>query len=431
MYYNVEKEKIETRAGNIMDKWEQQLKEQRPGQKRRPKIYISITAAFITLVLTFGLSIFSPTFAATLKNLPVIGSAFEFVSNISVKTGKEQGLTIPIEKQVEIDGQLITFTDTLYDGGEIHIGYLIEASGMEQTSLFAQRIRFLIDGQPMGGGGMGISGVWIENGLFAGTISLRVRDKIPDSFLLGICSLEDNSLLVELPVAKLGESKVTIVNQKKEFEDLALLYEKISFLPTSTELSISLIMPQEAFNQRKYMHLDYQIIDELGRVLQPLSGSGGGGGPISGIITQKFKYYFEPLESLPKTITIKPYLRDYTNTTVEIVRENWEQEKLTLSQGDIGQVMILDIQKENGIITLTYEVEGQNAYQQANALWIENGKGKRYDSRQPAERVSGKINQYQLAFPSSADTADLYVATIEMNSLQYLEDLEITLEIDR
>lgn len=134
--------------------------------------------------------------------------------------------------------------------------------------------------------------------------------------------------MVELPVAKLGESKVTIVNQKKELEDLTLLYEKISFLPTSTELSISLIMPQEAFNQRKYMHLDYQLIDELGRVLQPLSGSGGGGGPISGIITQKFKYYFEPLESLPKTITIKPYLRDYSNTTVKTVRENRELQYL-------------------------------------------------------------------------------------------------------
>lgn len=87
-------------------------------------------------------------------------------------------------------------------------------------------------------------------------------------------------------------------------------------------------MPQEAFNQRKYMHLDYQLIDELGRVLQPLSGSGGGGGPISGIITQKFKYYFEPLESLPKTITIKPYLRDYSNTTVKTVRENRELQYL-------------------------------------------------------------------------------------------------------
>lgn len=311
-----------------MDKREQQLREQLTGQRRRSKIYIGLTAALGILALIFGLSIFSPMFAATIKNLPVIGSAFEFVGNISVKTGKEQDLTIPIEKQVELDGQLITFADTLYDGGEIHIGYLIEASGMEQTSLFAQRMQFLIDGQPMGGHGMGISGDWIANGIFAGTISLRVRDEIPDSFLLGIRSLEDNSLLVELPVAKLGESKVTIVNQKKEFEDLALLYEKISFLPTSTELSISLIMPQEAFNQRKYMHLDYQIIDDLGRVLQPLSGSGGGGGPISGIITQKFKYYFEPFESLPKTITIKPYLRDYTNTTVKIVRENRELQYL-------------------------------------------------------------------------------------------------------
>jgi len=413
-----------------MDKWRQRLKGQLTDKKHRPKIYIGLTVALITLALTFGLSFFSPTFATTLKNLPVIGSAFEFVGNISVKTGKEQGLTIPIEKQVEIDGQLITFTDTLYDGGEIHIGYLMEASGREQTSLFAQRIRFLIDGQPMGGGGMGISGDWVENGLFAGTISLRVRDEIPDSFLLGICYIDDNAPLVELPVAKQGESKVTIVDQKKEFEDLALLYEEISFLPTSTELSISLIMPQEAFNQRKYMHLDYQVIDDMGRVLQPLSGSGGGGGPVSGMITQSFKYYFEPVESLPKTITIKPYSRDYTNTTVKIVRENWQQEKLTLSQGDIGKVMILDIQKENGMISLTYEVEGQHAYQQANALWIENGKGKRYDSRQPAERVSGQINQYQMAFPSSADIADLYVATIEMNSLQYVEDLEITLEID-
>ena len=151
-----------------MESWEKQLKDdmnqplpamidqrveetlkQLPRKKAKRNILFGLSASVAVLTLTFGLSLISPTFANTMKEIPVIGSAFEFAGNIGIQKGKEEGLAIELGEQIEIDGQLITFTDTLYDGGEIHIGYTIQVMEKKPESQFAANIEFFIDGRSM------------------------------------------------------------------------------------------------------------------------------------------------------------------------------------------------------------------------------------------------------------------------------------------
>jgi hypothetical protein len=432
-----------------MDKWEQQLKndvnsslpsnvDQRigetlqhlPRKKCRPKIYYGLSAAIVAVSFTFGLTFLSPSFAETVKNLPVVGSAFEFVGDIGVKKGKQEGLTIELGEQIEVDGQLITFTETLYDGGEIHIGYIIETNNTDYRVEFLSNLEFLINGRFLGSYGWGGHEEEVEDGIFAGTFSIHIRDDIPDSFLLGIRPREGGSWVVELPVEMQGDYKAFLVNETKELDDLAIHYNKVTFFPTSTELDFRLIIDEDVYFDDKYMMLDYQVTDDLGRVLQPFSGGGGGGGPENGKVIHDYKNYFEPLDPIPSSITIKPYLYDMQTTVPELIRQKWEGTKLTMSQGDIGQITILNITREDGTITITCEVEGENLYQQANAIWIQDSDGNRHDRDEPAVRLDGTINQYQMTFSTSLDEEDLYVTTVNMSGLNFLEELEVTFELD-
>lgn len=433
-----------------MEKWEKQLKrdvnrsvpsfidnrveetlKQLPRKNRRKKVYIGLSAAVVFFSMIFGLSIISPTFANTMKGIPVIGSAFEFIGDIGVKKGKKEGLTTELGEQIEVDGQLITFTETLYDGGEIHIGYIMEGNNNNQSTHFMSNLELLINGKTIGSYGMGGNELEIEEGVYAGTMSISVRDEVPDSFVLGIHSREGKSWSVELPVEKKGDHHTFLVNRIEKKEDLAVLYDKITFFPTSTEISLRLMLDEKTFTDETYTMLDYQVSDDKGRVLQPFSGGGGGGGPVNGKVLHQYEYYYEPLQSIPNSITIKPFLTYKNEASPQIKRVKWEGEKIILSQGEIGHLTILKSTVENGITTITYEVEGEDLYSQANAIWLEDSGGSRYNSEQPAVRVEGSINQYQATFPEIPPSNDLYISTVLMSPPNYLEELEVTIELEK
>ncbi len=431
-----------------MEKWEQKLKDdvnrsvpsmiderveetlkQLPRKKAKRKIYTGLSVVAAALSLTFGLSFFSPAFANTMKEIPIIGSAFEFVGNIGLIKGKNEGLTTELGEQVELDGQLITFTETLYDGGEIHIGYIREVIDHNQGTDFINNLQFTIDGKYLGSYGMGGHEEEIEKGIYAGAISISVREGIPDSFALGISPREGKSWSVKLPVEKKGNHQSFLVNRVEKTEDLTILYDQITFFPTSTEISLRLSIDEKAYTEEKYMMLDFIVMDDKGRVLQPFSSGGGGGGPVKGKVLHRFKYYYEPMQMIPRSLTIKPYLTEINETSPKIERIRWEGEKITLSQGKIGNVTILERTENNGITTFTFEVEGEDLYNQANTLWLENADRTRYYPDQPAERVEGTVNQYNLSFKDIPDTNELYITTTTMNPPHYLKDLEVTINL--
>ena len=433
-----------------MEKWEQQLKNdincpmpslindrieesltKLPRKKRKRKIYYGLTVAIVSLLMIFGVSMISPTFANTLKEIPVIGSAFEFVGNIGVKKGKEEGLTTELGDQINVDGHLITFTDTLYDGGQIHIGYLIETERKKNNFPihFLSNLEFLINGEPIEGYGMGGNEVEFKDGTYAGTINISVRQDVPDSFLLGIRPREKNSWYLELPIEKKGDNQSFLVNQTKDKEDLSIFYDKVTFFPTSTEISFRLLLNDKDFIENKYMLLDYQIIDDKGRVLQPFSSSGNSGPPKNGKVLFNFKQYYEPLKKIPKSLTIKPYFRDIQNSTPKIIKSKWAEEKLILSQGEIGHLIVFQKEVENGVTTFFFEVEGEDLYNQANAFWLEDITGNRYDPDHPAVRLDGTVNKYQITFSKIPDLNEMYITTVSMTSPNFLEELEVKINI--
>ncbi|KKK40058.1 hypothetical protein WQ57_02015 [Mesobacillus campisalis] len=430
-----------------MEKWEKELKKDANSpmpdlvnhrieetlkhlRRRNPgrKMYVGLAAAAAAIALSLGISMVSPAVANTLKELPVVGSAFEFVGNIGQKKGQEAGLATELGEQVEIDGQVVTFTETMYDGGDIHVGYIRESMGSRTSSHFLGNLEFSIEKGPVSSG-MGGKETEIEEGVHAGTVSLRFQEEIPDSFTLVVRPREGRSWVVKLPVEKKGSNRVFPIKKKKETEDLAIVYDRLTFFPTSTELAFSLVMDEKALEDNTYDWLSYQVVDNKGRVLEPFSTGGGGGGPVKGKVTHAFTHSFEPVDDLPEFLIIRPYLDEFKETTPELIKKKWEGKQVTLSQGGIGSITVLQAEERNGAITFTYETDGDDAYSQANAFWLEDSAGNRYDPAETPVRVEGTTNQYQASFSGISDLEDMNLATVTKNPIQYLKELEIKIDL--
>ncbi|MBB6453182.1 hypothetical protein HNQ94_001630 [Salirhabdus euzebyi] len=421
--------KVNTAIPDLVDERINITLKQLPRKKRTPKsIYFSSIAA-ATIFLLFGLSYLSTPFANTMGSLPVIGSVFEMVGTIGEKKGFEQGLTTYLGEEVEIKDQYITFTESLYDGGSIHIGFIVhnheEGKAPER---FLQEIAVYINGEAPSGYGMGVDGKVLEDGTYIGTINIELDSSVPDSFMLGLGDRDSNSLYVELPVEKQGESESFLVNETKKWKDQLMLYKKVTFFPTSTEITYQTVMNEDEFQTH---HMDVIVYDDQGRLLQPFSGGGSGGGPKDGKITQEFSYHFEPFDTIPKSLTIKPILSKIEDYTPDLNKKKWEGNGFTLSQGEIGSVKIINLKEESETVTLQYEVQGGHTYDQVVTVWLEDANGNYIGEQGTPLRVEGSVNQYEATFTSVDSTKDIYVVTAELQPIEFVEELEVTIDLNR
>lgn len=433
-----------------MEKWEDEIKKhanpnppdeitnrinatlQKLPPKRRPrrKLYYTVAASAFAFLITITATLFSPAVADTMRSIPILGSVFETVGSIGVQRGNEQGLTTLLGKQVEVEGHRITFTESLYDGSEVHIGYLIESLDPTNTTAhypFPSDLILTIDGRRTGYG-LGGTGQLLENGNYAGTISLRFQDEIPDNFLLGISPREGRSWEVELPVELQGLHETFLVNETREIEDMTIHYDTITFYPTATEIAFRQITDIPTIEEDRLLRLSYMAVDNEGRVLQPFGG-GGGGSPQGEKFVQSYNYNFEPLEKVPESITIKPYLRRMEEAPPTSVRGKWEGQELRLSQGEIGIITILSVDEVDGVYTVIYEVEGEDLYEQSILLFLRDSSGTIYDyDNRPPNRVEGTINRYKAVFSPGEKIDDLYFITFEKEAPNFVKELEVTIE---
>ncbi|MDG0810585.1 hypothetical protein [Cohnella rhizosphaerae] len=87
----------------------------------------------------------------------------------------------------------------------------------------------------------------------------------------------------------------------------------------------------------------------------------------------------------------------------------------------------MDEKRENNQITLAYEVSGARIFDQVQHIWLEDGKGNRYDKENGTIRREDG-NRYQVTFSNIGDVDALYVCTYQLN-VHYLKELEVTVNM--
>ncbi|PYZ97594.1 hypothetical protein CR205_03085 [Alteribacter lacisalsi] len=427
-----------------MDKWEKQLNEQMnqplperidiavsntlstlPSKKKNRKgvTYAFISAAVVFLLMV-SMSLLSPSFASSMKNLPIVGSAFEYASSAGILKGAQENLVTAVGEEVIIDGKTVIFTDTLYDGSQIHIGYMEEFDEELGHGDFPGLCRFTINGKEIGSYGWGGTGTYLDNGWYAGTVSVRIPD-LPDSFELGIKPFKGNAWSVELPVEKKGKSETFIVNERKESGNISLSYHTVTFHPTSTAISLTSSYP-EAYGDEFNM-LDYHIVDENDRIIQS-SSAGGSGQAKDGLYLNEYSLFYEPLNEKPEQLTITPFL-DQAEREIAFVRMPWKEEPVTLSQGEVGSVTVHSIASDDDATYVTYTLKGEHVSYQSQSLWMEDQEGNEYRSHSAPEYIED-TGEYRLELERAPDLEGVIIVTVEQEAVQFLDDLQVTISIE-
>lgn len=378
------------------------------------KLRYIATAAAASLAITFSLSAVNPNFAEAMRSLPLIGSVFELVGNDGLKRGSQLHLATDIGQEVRIGEHKITLTESLYDGSSIHLGLIIHPPIDENDPIsIANDIMFTVDHERPYYLGYGFSMEKLADGTFAGTISIDVEEQLPDQFLLSLLSSDGTKTFAEIPIERQGGYKSFTIAETRAWNAIEVNYESITLFPTSTQLALQ-------FRNTASPFWEIQVSDDQGRLLRPTGGRGS-----SYKESGSYTYSFEPLETIPKHLTVKPYFSSVD--TSNKASAEWKGAPVTLSQGMAGSVTVLDQELVNNSLTITYEIAGEGVYEQARHIWLEDNKGIPIHSDRPPIRLQG-TNSYQLTFSNVTNADSISICTPQIN-IQYLQDLEVNVDL--
>jgi hypothetical protein len=396
----------------------QQLKDNR--SKTFKLRYIPVAAA-ASVVLAFGASTQSPALAEAIKSIPVIGSVFELAGDVGMRRGSHLHLATELGQQVRIAGHEVTFTESLYDGSNINLGFTVSADDPDIYS-FMNDLDYSIDGQKLTDYGDGISVKKLIDGTYAGTFAITTTGKLPDSFVLGIRSRQEGRTVAELPIERRGESASFAIAQTKTWNNLEMQYDAVSLFPTTTGITFRLRhIKDKSTSATPFWR--FRVSDDQGRVLQPLSGFGGGN-PNDGTLN---RYFFEPFETVPKRVTIQPYFIGAATETK--ANGEWKGSPIVLSQGKAGSITVIDQKREKDNLTLTYEVSGERVWEQVDKIWLEDSKGNDYFKVSQPIRVEGSPDTFTLTFSDVNSADSIYIVTQQFNDPYFLKELEVTVDL--
>lgn len=152
-----------------------------------------------------------------MKSIPVIGSVFEVVGDIGAKRGSQLHLATRLGQQVQFEDYAVTFTESLYDGSNIHLG-LTAPSDHGDPMTFVSDVLFTVDGQRLSSYGVGASGKMLDDGTYAGTLSISADDRLPDAFVLGILSRDESTTYAQIPVERRGANHTFSIAQTRAWD---------------------------------------------------------------------------------------------------------------------------------------------------------------------------------------------------------------------
>ncbi|OPG95775.1 hypothetical protein B2I21_20625 [Chryseobacterium mucoviscidosis] len=421
-----------------MEKWEQQLKKQvnrslpeavdkhiertldeltiRDKKSSKTLFYIiSVIAA--SLSITVGMTSLSPAFAEAMKSIPIIGSAFELVGGAGVKRGSQLGLSQQFNQQVQIGVHEITFTESLYDGSNINLGWVASADDKDPFE-FVDNVIFAVDGKRLYNFSMDAPALKLENGTYAGTLRIDPKEQLSDKFILDIMSRDETTTYAKIPIELQGGFQSIPITKSGIWNEIEMNYDALVLYPTTTELSVRLKNTDDNIARI----LKFKVSDDQGHVL------GSTGYHVSDFLKDsgEYKFFFEPFEILPKKVTIVPYISS-AYTTVK-VNGDWNGTPITIPQGKVGSIIMVDQKLEKNNLTATFEITGERIYDQVSEIWLYDHKGNQLPRVSPPVRIAGS-NKYEITFANVKSSDSIQITTPVFNPTNYLRDLSVTLDL--
>ncbi len=306
------------------NRYTKQPERSRTHKKMRQRVMIITASAAMIFSLLFVTSLISPTMAATIKEVPLLSSIFKFAGDLGLKTADEKGLSTKLNTSVTSGGFTLNVSEVVYDGTRVAIA--IERPHIENEK---ETLQDRISGIEMFINDAPINSFAPENSKHIGWKTMPGKDKdsaiiefsdrsnqggrpFPEQFDLTlsttITGIQD-PLIIDIPVKNKIEDYVTLQpNVSRQYDNIHFTIEKMQLTPITTNITTRTILTDNSTFELPWLTMGIDVFDEQGRKLELIGGLGWRESKGS---YQIMDHRFTPFESVPTSITIKPYIYLY------------------------------------------------------------------------------------------------------------------------
>ncbi len=386
--------------------------------ERKKKASFTIIAASIMMPVLLAVILLS-LLQTPLK--PHITSALPFLESLLKEHGDEgQKKALKeyepqqINQSAESNGIKITMNEVFFDGARISASYAIENQNEDKAKdldFFSYNMK--IDGG--NAGDIGFSGGKIierEGNKINKIVNIDIEKELPETFtfelsideLINTEDMESDTIKgswsFSFPIKRIGEIyqlEPSIV-RKSNLGDFRI--RKMTFSPSGMLMDIETKQTQEAIQETGV--IAYKVYDDKGKLLTPLNESGSSYKYESGTGTRITSILYSPADSIPKRITVKPYisLRFLKGEPEENIISITEKLPIFLPQGENGGILINEIVEKKGEVWVKYDVKGDFVPERKKNFSLINGKerSKETSVEQEGDRDSAKRKNQLMKF---------------------------------
>lgn len=291
-------------------------------KKMRRRVVMMTAAAAIIFSLVVVTSLISPTMAATVKQVPVLSSIFELAGDLGLKTADEKGLSTKLHTSATHDDFTLNVSEVVYDGTRVSIGLeRLQAEGdfsEETLGNLISNIELFINGNPVNSFAPNDSnsiGVFMHPGKDKDSVIVEFADlsnqggsSFPEQFDLTLLTTVNGiqePFKIDIPVKKIEDYLTLQPNISRQYENIHFTVEQIKLTPITTGITTKMVLTDNTTFTLPLLTMGIDVFDDQGNELKLINGNGWHATDGS---DQIMDLRYHPFESIPKTITLKPYI---------------------------------------------------------------------------------------------------------------------------
>ncbi|MGA5690608.1 DUF4179 domain-containing protein [Cytobacillus pseudoceanisediminis] len=400
---------------------------EQPKRKFRlgPVLMMILTPLIIMILILSSDHLLTDSKDASKEPEPAAESDRDLFGDAGIQNIINHDLFTEINQTVEKNGVAFTIHEIMYDGTRLALVYSIEKeeSNQEERRIPDALFKLSVDGEPFHDYSGGLTYADEEKFLH----EFHTYTELPEQFQLSIEIMnlgeKEGPWSFQFPIEKINEKYHAAPGKSSVNGDTSLTLNELSFSASSTNLSIDMIEPIEKQRKRAGTYI-FEVRDNKGNSIAHMTSGATGGGDRDGKSVENFNEYFEPVDKLPKSITIIPYLSK--SGGMDYITKPLNQKlPIYLEQDQFGGIMIKEVEQKQGEVWIYYEGEGVSESFRSWVVLEEKG------SNTPIERINNYEKTpegYIAKFKTSLPLESLTVSTAKRN-ITKLEGLELKVDI--
>jgi len=374
-------------------------------KRKNPFIIAAISlAATGALILSSGFIL--PKVANVLADVPLIGFMYDIEKHdegLSVALSDEN--KVVLNETVTSNGVSITIEEVVYDGHRMNVIFSMP------TYEDVYPLTILVDGEIIN---TGESLKSLDEGeVFRGLWEIHFEEELQDAFDLTIkihqIGRTKGEWTFSTPITKVNNNSVSIqAGQAGRIDGIPYTVESVEMSTTSTKIEVAFERKQDTlFSERRT--LGVTITDQSGTPLQKLDERGSGDED-----KMVYTYLVEPLSDDVTEMKLMYYFMETSmfNEREEITVELADTFPQVVSQGEMGDIVITNMEENGQQVTLTFHSTSKFAFSDSftpNNVTVTNEAGESLMTEYP--KAIGP-NKYQIAFQLTPGTKLIQTTTI-------------------